>query len=293
LRTALTKPKITPDRKQLLIGLADISQHAVRFTGTSNSGKFPAGPVQMLDFTRQLTAVSALRYAAWRMAKRDEAVALALRSGPRFELRPDKFGNNDYGVAYEVFVHDYYEDRARLAPETVRLIVDLGANVGFTLLYFLHRYRHCQILAFEPHPGHFAQAERNLSLDSSKDRVQLYAKAAAARTRPMQLSDQASSSSLAENRTAAKILVEACDLFPLLIGRRIDLLKMDIEGGEYEILGDDRFEKLDVGAIVMEWHARGSGLDDKEWCQERLRDLGYAIEEIFSYPSHGMLWARR
>lgn len=246
----------------------------------------------MLDFASRLTLASALRYTAWRVARRDNAVALALRSGPRFELRPDSFGNNDYGVAYEVFVHDYYNDRARFAAEKTELVVDLGANVGFTLLYFLHRYRHCRIIAFEPHPRHFAQAERNLTLDGSRDRVQLYALAAGAQSRPMQLSDQAASSSLAENRAAGKIPVDAIDIFPLLMGRRIDLLKMDIEGGEYEILGDDRFEKLDIGAIVMEWHARGNDLDDKEWCRRRLRGLGYATEEIFSAASHGMLWAR-
>lgn len=136
----------------------------------------------MLDFASRLTLASALRYAAWRVARRDNAVALALRSGPRFELRPDSFGNNDYGVAYEVFVHDYYNDRAPFAAEKTELVVDLGANVGFTLLYFLHRYRHCRIIAFEPHPRHFAQAERNLALDGSRDRVQLYALAAGAQS---------------------------------------------------------------------------------------------------------------
>jgi len=202
-------------------------------------------------------------------------------------------GNNDCGVAYEVFVMDYYDDRGRIAPEDMKLVVDLGANVGFSLLYFLYKYRHCRIIAFEPHPYHFKQAERNLALNGGSGRVQLYAQAAGASNRRMQLSDEGAGSSLVEDTVSGEISVDVFDIFPLLMGRRIDLLKMDIEGGEYEILGDRRFGELSIAAIVMEWHARGNGIDDKKWCQTRLLRLGYEIEEIFNEPKSGMFWARR
>jgi hypothetical protein len=114
----------------------------------------------------------------------------------------------------------------------------------------------------------------------------------------MQLSDKGSSSSLSENATGAiaALSIEVVDIFPSLVGKRIDLLKMDIEGGEYEILADARFDELNIGAIVMEWHARSEtslGFHDKRWCQRRLEGLGYQIQEIFTQPRNGMFWATR
>ena len=79
----------------------------------------------MFDFTRKLTLQSAISYVPWRMNKRTERpINLKLRSGARFQLRGNNFSNNDYGVAYEVFVHDYYGG-GRLPVNNVRLIVDL------------------------------------------------------------------------------------------------------------------------------------------------------------------------
>jgi hypothetical protein len=70
---------------------------------------------------------------------------------------------------------------------------------------------------------------------------------------------------------------------------------MDIEGGEYEILGDSRIEKLEIGAVVMEAHPRekSGGVEDKRWCEQRFRDLGFTVEDIFTEPWGGMFWAFR
>ena len=245
----------------------------------------------MFDFTSRLTLRSVAAYCAWRLRTKRDPIVLNLQSGPRFELRENCSGNNDYGVAYEVFVMNYYDDHNLLDGKRVDLVVDLGVNVGFSLLYFLHKFEHCNIIGFEPHPGHFVQAKRNLVLDDNAHRVQLYRQAAGAKTRLMQLSDSASSSSLIPMDLEQTVTVEVVDIFPLLQGKRIDLLKMDIEGGEYEILGDPRFEKLEVDAIVMEWHSRGRDADDKHWCQHRLIELGFTIDEIFTEPGYGMFWA--
>jgi FkbM family methyltransferase len=259
---------------------------------TKLQGASIVGPLSMLDFTSKLTFASTFSYARWRATGRAASVTLGLKSGPRFELRPNSSGNNDYGVAYEVFVHEYYNDRGRI-PTNVELIVDLGVNVGYSLLYFLHKWPNCRVIGFEPHPHHFSQAARNLVLDGSRARVQLYAQAAGARTRPARLTDSRSSSTVIETSSADAFGIEIVDIFPILEGKHIDILKMDIEGGEYEILTDDRFEQLDVDVIVMEWHSRGNGIEDKSWCERRLGRFGFNIEEIITEPSWGMFWAIR
>jgi len=245
----------------------------------------------MLDFTRKLTISSAASYLPWRARKVGEPINLELRSGERFQLRPKTTENNDYGVAFEIFVEKQYEDRYGLVPADVNLIVDLGANVGYTLLYHLHRYPRARVIAFEPHPKNAAQAERNLILDRNRDRVDFHRAAAGAQTRTMRLSDQATSSMLTDHDSPNTFEVDVVDIFPLLEGKRIDIFKMDIEGGEYEILADSRFGQLDIGALIMEWHSRGAGVIDKEWCEQRLKSFGFEIKNTFTNPDYGMFWA--
>jgi FkbM family methyltransferase len=246
----------------------------------------------MLDFTRKLTLQSAISYLLWRARDREGTIDLAFRSGARFQLRASDAINNDFGVFYEIFVHDYYR-RDALIQNEIRLIVDLGANVGASVLYFLHQYPRCRVIAIEPHPAHVAQLEHNLVVDGTRSRVEIHGKAAGAWARPMGLTDSKTSSSLTEDYFSNTLRVEVMDIFPVLLGQHIDLLKMDVESGEYELLADDRFAMLEIDAIVMEWHSRGGGLDDKRWCEQRLGSLGFAIEEIFSQPSYGMFWAVR
>ena len=78
--------------------------------------------------------------------------------------------------------------------------------------------------------------------------------------------------------------------------RPIDLLKMDIEGGEYELLSDPRFADLAAGAIVMEWHTVPGTEYRAQWCVERLGSLNYRVHsecEPHAGGAIGMLWAVR
>lgn len=251
----------------------------------------------MLDFARCLGPASALRYLLWRAGNRAEPVVLSTRAGARFELRPGASGpgaNTDYGVAYEVFALDLYRPAARLDPGDVRFVVDVGANVGFSVIHWLARFPGAEVLAFEPHPVHAAQARRNLALNPGGGRATLVEAGAGASARTLLLTDEGSSSRvLGEGEGEGEGLsVRLVDLFPMLAGRRVDLLKLDCEGGEYELLADGRFAALDVRAIVMEWHQRGA-THGRDWCLERLAALGFRIEEAEQAPDHGMLWAER
>jgi FkbM family methyltransferase len=236
------------------------------------------------SFSGLLDPPSLLRYVIWRLRRRRPTVRLRLRGGPRLLLRPRHVGNNDYGVAHEVFVQRQYACPHPLPPEEVRLAVDLGANVGFSCLYWLTQYPAARLIAFEPHPGHAAQLRANLTLNGLSRRVEIHQAAAGIAEGDIVLSDEGSSSAVQEaggTGLPAKML----DLFVLLDGARIDLLKLDIEGGEYPLLADPRFAALRPRALVMEWHG-GRG----DWCRTRLAALGYAVIERFDHGSHGVLW---
>lgn len=239
------------------------------------------------SFSALLGPGSVLRYALWRLRRRRPTVCLCLRGGPRLLLRSPFAGNNDYGVAYEVFVHRHYACPRPLPPASVGLVVDLGANVGFSCLYWLTRYPAARLIALEPHPGHAAQLRANLAVNGVSGRVELHEAAAGIAEGDIALSD-AGTSSAVRTDGAGGIAAKMLDVFALLAGRRIDILKLDIEGGEYAILGDPRFAALQPRALVMEWHGGRAGRD---WCRARLAALGYGIVELFDHDEYGMLWA--
>ena len=243
-----------------------------------------------ISFSRLLTAGSRVRYMAWRLSRRRGSVTLRLAQGPAILLRAPSAGNNDYGVAYEIFVYRYYQCPRPLPTDTIRRVVDLGANVGFSCLYWLTQFPRAEMVALEPHPGHFAQCKANLAMNGMLPRVELHQAAAGTARRQITLSDAGTSSSVMGADCASGIAAEMLDIFGLLAGRPVDLLKLDIEGGEYAILEDPRFAALNVPYLVMEWHG---GPADRDRCLSRFGALNYETLQLFDNGSYGMLWAFR
>ncbi len=241
------------------------------------------------SFSRLLSFASLLRYAIWRLMGRRRAVAVQLAGGPSLLLRPSNSGNNDYGVAYEIFLHRYYRCPRPLPVQSIRRVVDLGANVGFSCLYWLTQFPRSEVIALEPHPNHFTQCRANLAMNGMLPRVELHQAAAGTEARQVMLSDAGTSSSVLA-AAAGGIAAPMLDVFALLADRPVDLLKLDIEGGEYAILDDPRFPALQVPHLVMEWHG---GPADKARCLSRFGALDYETLELFDSGSHGMLWAFR
>ena len=83
------------------------------------------------------------------------------------------------------------------------------------------------------------------------------------------------------------------DLFGL--GGHYDLMKMDIEGSEWSVLGDPRMTGLDVDLIVLEWHEQGCPAPDPRGHVVRLlREAGYGeLHEASDLGTCGVFWARR
>ena len=250
-----------------------------------------------LAFTRALTPESAARYLAWRLRGKRDSIWLRLRSawefpGPAFQLRPRSTGNNDQGVAYEIFVHKYLQTPVRIPPERVKLIVDLGANVGMSCLYWLSAYWRAEVVAFEPHPGHAAQWRINLDRNGFLSRATLHNAAAGVHDGTAWISD-AGTSSQVRDIPGSGFEVEVIDFFRTFSGQRIDILKVDIEGGEHALLEDPRFETLDVRNIIMEWHRSDDGSRGEAWCRARLESLGFKVIPVFDAKTHGMMWGYR
>jgi FkbM family methyltransferase len=247
------------------------------------------------SFARSLTSLSAARYLGWRLGARRDGLWLRLRSerefpGPEFMLPPNSAGNNDADVAHEIFVRKILRVPVRIPPERVKLIVDLGANVGMTCLYWLAAYWRAEIVAFEPDHGRAAQCRANLERNGFLSRATLYEVAAGTANGHAWRSDPDTSWRMGPV-AGDDHGIEDIDIFALLAGQRVDILRIDTQTSAYELLADPRLGELHIGTIILEWHARKDRPEGHAWCGERLKELGFQLYPMFEQKTHGVMWA--
>ena len=169
-------------------------------------------------------------------------------------------GSSDLNAFNQVFLSDEYAC-LRDIPSP-RLILDLGANVGYSSAYFLGCFPTATVVAVEPAPDNFEVCRENLA--SYGDRARVLLGAAWSKRCRLVLSrggfgdgrEWATQVHEAENEDGAS--VEAWDIPTLLElsgETKIDLLKIDIERSELKIFGDSAQAWLPkVRNICIEFH---------------------------------------
>ncbi len=142
-------------------------------------------------------------------------------------------------------------------PDTAHTIVDLGANIGFSARFLSELYPDARVLAFEPDPEIVELAKRNVR---EHPQVSLRNAGVAGKQGQLELhrfpgGSWGTSSFVTIQEVAETFTAEAVTLDSIIdeVGD-IDLLKIDIEGAEYEVL--EACQQLHrVRCIIGEVHA--------------------------------------
>lgn len=210
-------------------------------------------------------------------------------------------GTGDFDIFDEIFRAGAYEPPPELLSvlEGTAQIADLGANVGLFSAWASARFPEARLILVEPDPANIEVLE--LCRQGTPDFTHWRLIEAAAGTRTGAIRFAAGrhqlSRSLTDEEAAADdhaIEVPMVDIFPLVA--EADLIKMDIEGGEWEILADDRMVSLSARALVLEYHRRDAmpGEDPPEVVERLLRSAGFDVRHVFWNPPWvGQLWAWR
>lgn len=227
----------------------------------------------------------------------------------------------DMWVLEEVFRFRVYEPPPPAARLLQRLgrpvrIVDLGGHVGFFGLFMQGRFPHSEIVSFEPDPGSAGLLRRTIQRNALQDRWRVIEACAAPTDGSVDFTSSyhlsrmgpGAQPSLEEMHrrvtrafgfmqgsallTAQRRQVASRDVFPFLI--EADLIKIDIEGAEWELLADPRFGELRAPAVVLEYHpVDHRGEDAEEDARRRLEQAGYDEFAAGGGTDAGLLWAWR
>ncbi len=181
--------------------------------------------------------------------------SLKIRGIAPVELKED----GDLLAFWQIFLRRVYPVQS---IET--LIVDAGANIGFFTLFAARESPHAKIYSIEPFPESYERLCHNVKTNRLDDRVTCLncALGRSSETRMMELSGTRSQArrvvAFDEGNSGDATSVSTKTLEQVFEEQeiaRVDLLKMDIEGGEYEAFFSTRGEVLRrIRSIALEYH---------------------------------------
>ncbi|MFL6176135.1 MAG: FkbM family methyltransferase [Ornithinibacter sp.] len=199
----------------------------------------------------------------------------------------------DLEALFELFSRGEYDPpdplRDRLGPDAVTTVLDVGANVGMFSAWARGRWPQARIVAVEPAPENVAVLVEQAGQDGRTEVV--VAAVAPADGETGFVEGWGAGSHLPSDAEEATTVVRTVDWFPLFAAA--DLVKMDIEGGEWPVLTDPRLADLERLTLVMEYHRVGApSLPASAAARGLLEAAGFEVgHETPNYWGHGTLWA--
>jgi len=237
-------------------------------------------------------------------------------------------------MRWEIFKSGQYRRRGfELRPGDV--VVDIGANIGMFALWAEPQIPGGQLVCIEPNPSALECLRKNVDHNALRN-VTIVAAAVGNEAGTMELLCHPTWEALAHNATidvpwfngswvgkVTRRLVERVlqnasqsEAAKLIVAKQlplshimdehgvttIDFLKIDSEGGEYEILrGIGAAQWARIERVVIEYHEFGRGRDHRELVGI-LRDNGFDVEVACSFLDHliafagarvGKIWAKK
>jgi FkbM family methyltransferase len=200
---------------------------------------------------------------------------LILRDGSKFRIRPK---TSDRATINEVFIAKPYTPDQSFAIAEGDHILDIGANIGAFTVYAARIAKEEGIVySVEPVASNFSALEENVKLNNLRN-VRLLRAAVGGHKGFATIESRGSSSSVVWHSGGFRDRVKQITLRSLVDQiRRVDLLKMDCEGAEYDILLSTNTECLrSIRRIAMEYHNVSSDLCG-ETLKRHLETAGFRV----------------
>ena len=218
---------------------------------------------QWLPVTLSYLGVSSIRFPH----------SLELRHQPPLQLCEPY----DLSTFWQVFLHRCYAVR-----KSDRTIVDAGANIGLFALYAAREAPESKILAIEPFPATFERLRQAIADHGLSNRVECVNAALCGSDKPrtMRQTHLPSQMQRVSDDSMDGIAVPAQTLLQVMdrVGGTVDLVKMDIEGSEYEVLLNTAPKQLKrIRRMVLEYHGT-VGEHNPQQLLSYLSEAGFRVQ---------------
>ncbi|MEM7466768.1 MAG: FkbM family methyltransferase [Pseudomonadota bacterium] len=190
--------------------------------------------------------------------------------------------STDVPTFHQIFVNREYNFRVHSRPA---VIVDAGANIGLTAIYFASKYPNAKILALEPEPSNYQLLVKNsgpypniipiqAAVWDQSGEIDLVDPGSGHWAFRTQRDDLSAGAAYSPTHKIPSLCVP--DLMAAYDLNAIDIFKIDIEGAEKEVFNDTAEWINSVRSIIIELHDRfrpgcarsfynGSNGFDTEW----------------------------
>ena len=206
---------------------------------------------QRRSFLRYGADVFAYRYMRFRRPRKyDEIRCIAFKDGVRLAYRLNRA---DIQTVREVWFNETYRLPFEL-PGSGGTLVDLGGNIGHATVYLTRRYGFTRVAIIEPVAENAALARINCELNGID--AEIVQAAIAPRAGEVNFAlDNLHNQGRVDTTSTDGIRVKATTV-PDVVGASgtIRLVKMDIEGGEGQLLREEAGWLTRVVALVAEFH---------------------------------------
>lgn len=190
------------------------------------------------------------------------------------------FNPIEFLITYrELFREEIYNAALGSNP----FIIDCGANIGISTLYFKYRFPDAEIIAFEPDNKNFDYLQKNVK-SWQLNNVSCRKQAVWIENTTLNFSSNADMGSKIESGDGSNtIKVEAIRLKDI-ITKKVDFLKIDIEGAEFDVLKDIKENLHFVENMFFEYHGSFAQQQNLNDVFQILTDAGfkYYIKEAAS-----------
>ncbi|HEY4339702.1 MAG TPA: FkbM family methyltransferase [Steroidobacteraceae bacterium] len=195
--------------------------------------------------------------------------------------------SSDVPTYGQIFVHQEYNFSATTQPE---VIIDAGANIGLASIYFANKFPHAKIIAIEPEASNFALLKMNVApypqiialqaaLWHRNEEIDLIDPGLGKWEKWGFMTEKKGPSENLAGRTCHAVAAMTVDKIMADHNlKKVDILKIDIEGAEREVFSDTSSWIDRVNSVIIELHERmkagcnrsfycGSNGFDREWQQ--------------------------
>jgi len=224
---------------------------------------------------------------------KEPSFILHLRNGKHLKLRTH---STDIQAFVNVWIIEEYNSKNfNIRDDDV--IIDIGAHIGLFSIYASQFCHTGKILAFEPIKENYDVLLENIRLNRlsniSAFNFAVSDKNSSLKIYLNQLDNAAHTIyGIGENfveidsTTLKEIIDSKCD--------KVDLIKIDCEGAEYDILNSlpkDYFTRIEK--ICMEYHIIDNNLDQLKRLKSHLQEAGFRLFVKYEGPNYGLIFANK